>query len=246
VGVVGLLLGAAGAWWWTRDAGVAPQSTTPAAVSATDAPVTPVADTAPALPPLDRMDTFLRALFGALSSNPAWARWLATDDLIRQMANGIDVISRGASPAKELASLRPPGGFTTAGRRGSQTIDPVSYRRFDGIVAFVTMLDPQMVADAYRTIQPRLDEAYRALGRSESGVDAAVAAALQTLIDTPTVAAPLRVVPGPGASYVFADPDLERLPPAQKQLLRMGPENADRIRTRLREIHRALETPSAR
>ena len=40
--------------------------------------------------------------------------------------------------------------------------------------------------------------------------------------------------------YEFADPNLESLPDAQKQLLRMGPENQARVVAKLREIGAAL------
>jgi hypothetical protein len=186
------------------------------------------------------MDTFLRALIGALSSNPTLARWLATDDLMRQMAVAIDSVSRGQSPAKNLAVLRPQDVIAVRGQRAQMSIDPQSYRRYDSLTAAVMSLNPKGVAEAYRTIQPRLEEAYRALGTSENTVDEAVIVALQVLIATPDVRDPIRVVPGKGATYAFADPRLEALPPIQKQLIRMGPANAAAINERLREIADAI------
>jgi len=231
-------LGAGGAWWWARQA--TPPARPGAAKTGTDAAVRPE-DAARPLPPLDQMDTFLRALLGTLSSSPELASWLTTDDLIRQMANGIDRIANGASPARELSVLKPKGSFAASQRRSEITIDPATYRRFDGLAALVSSLDARAVADAYRTIRPRLDEAYRHLGRTEAGIDAAVTAALQQLIDTPDVPDPIRLVHGQGASYAFADPSIERLPPIQKQLIRMGPDNLNRVRTRLREIKQAID-----
>jgi hypothetical protein len=240
--LVGLLVGAAGAWWWARDRGGQPA---PAAPRAATEAVIPPAPAAIELPPLGQMDIFLRALLGSLSASPELARWLATDDLIQQMAHAIDVVSRGQSPAAELGVLRPDGTFLTSGTR-SVAIDPASYRRFDGLARAIASLDPASVAAAYRTIQPRLDEAYRRLGRTTIGVDQAVAAALQVLIETPDVTDPIRLVPGPGATLAFADPQLERLPAAQKQLLRMGPEHAARVKGTLRAIKAAIETPRPR
>lgn len=244
VAVLGLALGGVGAWWWLRDRGTTPSPT--AATSGTDQAIAPAAEPVRPLPPLHQMDTFLRALLGGLSSSPELARWLAGDDLIRLMADGIDRVSRGHSASRDATALRPPGLFAIRGSRQQSTIDPASFRRYDGIAAMVSSLDARSVADAYRTIQPRLDEAYRALGRSEGSVDDAVDVALQVLIDTPVVRGPLRVVPGTGATYAYADPELEGLPPAQKQLLRMGPDNVERIQQRLREIKQAIETSATR
>jgi hypothetical protein len=243
IAVLGLIAGAAGAWWWARDRGQPAPAT--AARTATDAILTP----APApieLPPLGQMDIFLRALLASLSASPELARWLATDDLIQQMAHAIDLVSRGQSPSPELSVLRPEGLFQTSGSSRATTIDPATYRRFDGLARAVASLDPASVAAAYRTIRPRLEEAYRGLGRTTLTVDQAVAAALQVLIDTPQVADPVRLVPGPGATLAFADPELQRLPAAQKQILRMGPENATRVKTALVGIKSAIETPPPR
>ncbi len=242
--LVGLALGAAGAWWWARDR-LAPGAPARPATTGTEAAVAPPEAARP-LPPLDQMDIFLRTLLAPLSASPALARWLATDDLIRQMANGIDRVSRGASPARDVSVLRPSSGFSTTGRSNALAVDAASYRRYDGLAALVAALDARAVADVYRTIQPRLDEAYRGLGTSEGGVDNAVSVALQLLIDTPAVSGPIRLMPGPGVTFAFADASLEQLPPAQKQLLRMGPENVARIQARLREIKSAIDTSQVR
>jgi hypothetical protein len=186
------------------------------------------------------MDTFLRALLGALSSHPDFARWLATDDLIHQLANGIDRISRGQSPAAELAVLRPTADLDVVRRGSTITIDPASFARYDRHAAIVESLEARGVVAAYRTIQPRLDEAYRALGRSEAGVDDAIDAALEQLLDVPVPSVPITVVPGKGATYAYSDPELEKLSPIQKQLLRMGPDNVRRIQTTLRAIRSEL------
>jgi hypothetical protein len=239
--IAGLLLGGGLAWWWASDRAIAPA--TVSAVSATEGVVAPAAS-ARALPPLGQMDIFLRTLLSALSASPEFARWLATDDLIRQMARGIDAVSRGQIP--DVPVLTPQDSFAVAGDRNRLTIDQTSYRRYVPLATLVTSMDPEAVARAYRTIQPRLDEAYRALGRSDTGVDAALQAALQVLLSTPTPRDPVKLVPGRGATYAYADPALEQLLPVQKQLMRMGPANQARVQARLREIKTALDTSGTR
>ena len=238
IALVGLILGGAGAWWWIRTNRAA-EPATPVTAPGTEAAVTAPGEPARPLPMLGQMDTFLRAMLGSLSAHPEYVRWLATDNLIRQMANVIDRVSRGLSPAPEVAVLRPQGDFDVT-RGGPTTISPANFRRYDGLASVVESLDAKAVVEAYRTIHPRLDEAYRALGRTEGGVDHAIDVALQTLIDTPVPVEPVRVISGKGATYVFADDKYEQLQPAQKQLLRMGPDNIRRIQARLREIQALL------
>ena len=237
VAAAGLVLGGGAAWWWTRADRTPPVAS---ATNSTEAVVGAGKVPERTLPPLGQMDTFIRALLGALSTHPDFVRWLATDDLIRQMANGIDRISRGQSPSADLATLRPSADFAAQGRRGAFTIDPASYGRYDRHAALLESLEARGVAEAYRTLQPRLDEAYRALGRTLGGVDAALNAALTLLLATPVVEGPIALVPGKGASYAYQDPALENLAPIQKQLLRMGPDNVRRIQARLRAIRAEL------
>lgn len=238
IGAIALVLGGIGGWWWSHRERPQPDATP--AVNATEEAL-PEAAPRRELPPLEQMDTFVRALASALSSHPTLARWLATDDLVEQMAVAIDRISRGQSPARQLSVLRPDDVMVVRGTRGQMTIDPESYRRYDSIAAAVMSLNAKGVAEAYRTIEPRLDEAYRALGTSENTVDEALAVAIDVILATPDVQDPIRVVPGRGATYAFADPTLEALRPVQKQLILMGPANAAAIKERLREIAEAIK-----
>jgi hypothetical protein len=235
-----VLLVAGGAWWMTRRT-TAPVNDSPRAVTATDAPIVDRPVEPPVkLPPLDEMDDFLRPLLSALTSRPELARWLATDDLIRQLAAAISQASVGNSPARDFRVLAPQEPLTTGGRPTQRTIDPESYRRYNGLVTAVTSADASAVAKIYRTIRPRLNEAYRSMGNPDRDVDNAVRNALDILLDTPIVKGPVRVVEGSGATWSYADPDLESLLPTQKQLVRMGPANTETLQVWLRALRNAL------
>jgi hypothetical protein len=230
---------AGGAWWMLRR-GETPANTSASAVSATDAPIDRRGEAPVTLPPLSEMDGFLRPLLSALSTRPELAAWLATDDLVRQMAFAIDQAAAGSSPARDFKVIAPKGAFTTTGRGRSRTIDPASYRRYDGVVATITSIDPAAVAKIYRTIQPRLDEAYRGMGNPGGDVDRALQQSLAILLDTPVVTDPIRVVEAGGAAWEYADPKLESLEPTQKQLLRLGPRHTEAVLTWLRALNTQL------
>lgn len=235
--VIVVLLGA-GAWWMSRQPAVTNAS--PAAVTATEAPITapppPVA-----LPPLDDMDGFLRPLLSALSSRPELARWLATDDLVRQLAAAIDQASQGDNPAGGFKELAPASGLAVARRNNRRIIDPNGYKRYDGLVKTVTSLDASAVARIYRTIRPRLNEAYQNMGHPGGDVDVAVQQALDILLDTPVVKGPVALVEGAGARWAYEDPHLEALTPTQKQLVRMGPAHTDTMLVWLRAFQAGIE-----
>ena len=64
-------------------------------------------------------------------------------------------------------------------------------------------------------------------------------AVIDELLATPRVTGPVRLIK-PEAYYLFTDPELESLTSGQKILLRMGDDNAERVRARLVEIREAL------
>jgi hypothetical protein len=200
-----------------------------------DKPVPPPVD----LPPLEQMDAFLRPLLAALSSRPELAQWLATDDLVRQLAMAIDQASAGGTPARDFKVIAPATRFQAAGRGDRHTIDPASYKRYDGLVRTLTSIDASRVAQIYKTIRPRLNEAYRGIGHPEGNVDAALERTIDILLDTPSTKDPIALT-ADGAGWAYADADLEDLAPAQKQLLRMGPAHADAVKVWLRALKAAL------
>lgn len=240
VGSVIVALIAGGAWWMSRR----PEGATnlsPRAVTATEAPIDKPTEPPPGpLPPLEQMDEFLRPLLAALSSRPELSRWLATDDLVRQLAMAIDQAATGGSPARDFKVLAPRTPFTTGGRATLRTIDPASYRRYDGLVGTVTSIDAAAVAKIYRRIRPRVNEAYKGLGHPEGDVDRAIQNALDILLATPVVKAPVAVV-ADGGTWAFADPELESLLPTQKQIVRMGPAHTETVLVWLRALQSALQ-----
>jgi hypothetical protein len=191
------------------------------------------------LPPLDLTDTLVREMLGALSSRPELAAWLATDGLIRNFVASVDAVANGSTPSAQLRPLAPARPFIVNSRGAGATIDPRSYERYDGIAATVDALDANGLAHAYSTLRPRLDEAYRELGYPDGKIDSAVERAVGHLLEAPLLERAVEVQ-RLAVFYQFADPRVERLSAAQKQLLRMGPGNQRLIQDKLRGIARAL------
>jgi hypothetical protein len=125
-------------------------------------------------------------------------------------------------------------------RSGKTTIDPASYARYDGLVTTITSIDASKVAQIYKTIRPRMNEAYQGLGHANGNVDTALQRTLDLLIDTPVVKDPIALRETGGAGWAYENADLESLMPAQKQLLRMGSANVDRLLVWLRALQNAL------
>lgn len=236
-----LVLVVAGAWYWLASADDDDASLTPTAAAdtaATDA----AADSAADLPPLDASDELVRRTAAELSSRPQLAEWLATEDLARRFVGSVVTVASGRSPRDELAFMEPEGDFQVRGDT-ARAVDPATYRRYDPIVATFVSLDTQGTAELYRRLRPLFQQAYRDLGFREGSFDGTMARAVEELLAVPVREEPVAVVPGGATGFVYRDSTLEALSPAQKHLLRMGPENVRRVQSKLRELADAIDLP---
>jgi hypothetical protein len=191
------------------------------------------------LPPLSESDPFLREILGKLSSHPFLASFLEADDLVRKIVVAVANVAEGVSPAKQLHHVRPEERLAVVETTARIVIDPESYRRYDATAELFSSLDAGAVAGIYRTLEPLLEEAHSELGLPAGKFRDTLSRAIDVLLLVPVVEGPirLRVV---SVNYAFEDPALEKLSPAQKHLVRMGPENTRRIQRKLAELKTAL------
>jgi hypothetical protein len=238
--VIAILAVGGGVYYWlTRPIADSGTTTTEATVPA-PAPAAPAAEAPIDVPPLADSDAVVRTLIAALSSHPLIARWLTTNGLIRNMAVVVENIAYGSLPSTHLRPLRPTGPFRVLQRGDQILVDPRNYGRFDGMADAVASVDAAGAAKLYRGLRPRLQEAYAELGREEP-FDEALREAIDTLLEVPVPSGNVRLEPESAVEYRYADPELQQLSPAQKQLLRMGPRNIRVIQGKLRDFLAALE-----
>lgn len=196
------------------------------------------------LPPLDESDAIVRDLVAKLSSHPRVAAWLTTDGLIRNFAVTVVNIADGRTPAQHLKKVAPSGAFQVRQDGHRIYLDPRSYARYDGHAEAVGALDAQGTARLHATLKPRIEEANRELGTG-ADFDAVFERAIVSLLRTPVVEGDI-LLQADSVAYRFADPALESLTHAQRQLLRMGPRNQRIVQGKLREIARYLGIPDER
>jgi hypothetical protein len=225
-----------------------PVTTAPQRIEAPRQPVQPLGGKAASivLPPLDETDPFVRDLVTQITSHPRVAAWLATEGLIRNFVVVVSSIADGRTPSRQLRVLRPSAGFTVVKRGGDLYMDPRSFERYDGLAAAAASIDPAGAARLYATLKPRIEDAYRELGVPDTPFDRTLERAIALLLGTPPLEDSVRAEPQGGVAYGFAAPEVEALPAAQKQLLRMGPRNVRSIRSSLRAIALALGIPAER
>jgi hypothetical protein len=249
--VLVLLLIALGIFgWYSRRARSIPQQTSatpPAEGRATRSPTPPLGGAGEdiELPPLGESDALVRLLVNRLSTHPAVAAWLTSDDLIRDATVVVQNVAAGETPARHLRQVGPEGAFAVRAESGDTFVDPRSHQRYNWLADAVASIDTEGAARLYSTLRPRVEEAYAELGSPESRFDATLERAIVLLLQTPVVEGDVRLVTR-GALYAYADPRLEALSPAQKQLVRTGPRNTRLMQEKLRAIALALGIPEDR
>lgn len=192
------------------------------------------------LPSLAESDDFLRDIAARLSSHSEWLSWLATDDLVVRFVAGVDEVARGDLPTSQVRFLVPKRGFSALSTAGRSYLGDQSQRRFNRLAAVVAGLDARGVADLYGRLRPLFRDAYRELGYPNADFDAVLAKAMRKVLEAPNLDGTVELVPAL-RSYKYADPRLEALPPVQKLMLRLGPDNAELVKAKLREIAAALD-----
>ncbi|MDX1503898.1 MAG: DUF3014 domain-containing protein [Thermoanaerobaculia bacterium] len=229
------------AWWlWWRPA-PPPPTPVPVATPAAPAPE-PTAEELPAeepLPTLDASDELVRELAAELSSHPRLIAWLANDELLRRFTVATANVAEGVNPRRHLTFLEPRGEFSAVPRGDRIVVNPASYERFETAVQVFESLDSQGLAEAYRRLEPLVEQAYLDLGYPEGGFRTTLLAAFRRLLAVPRPQGDVVLERGV-ESYRYADPELEGLSGAGKQLLRMGPRNVARVQAKLVEIGLAL------
>jgi hypothetical protein len=198
-----------------------------------------------ALPPLDETDPVVRELVGKLSANPVVAAWLTTDSLILNFVAVTSRIANGVTPVAELKAIGPVPRFATRTARDNTYIDRSSYRRYDRYAQAVAALDARGVAELYKTLNPRIKEGYARLTSGDEPFDPVLEKAIVDLLKVPVVEGEIELYPH-GTVWAFADPRLQEMSAAQKQLLRMGPQNVRTVQGKLREIATNLGIPESR
>ena len=234
----------AGGLWYVSSRRQPPPAATASVdeqAAVTEAPKGPLVKAADIdLPPLPQTDPIVRELVARLSSHATVAAWLATTGLVSNFTVVTLNIAEGRTPAQFLRPIAPQGRFraTTAGEE--LFVDPRSYERYNLVGDAVSGLDPVGTASLYLTLKPRINDAYRELGHPEGDFDRVLERAIGVLLKTPAPDEKAALHPK-GVTYAYSDRTLESLPPAQKQLLRLGPRNGQAVRSKLAEVAALLQ-----
>jgi hypothetical protein len=222
------------------------------------APAEPVPASAPLQHPVAVPDQPLQAheipsALGGLLGTKAVATFLQTDAFARRFAATVDSLAREHSPVAMWPVLPTPGRFLVEERADGPVIAAENASRYTPLVLLAGTIDVPAAVRLYRSMYPLLQQAHRELGFGDRYLNDRVVAVIDVLLATPDApeAPRLELMPvkGPVPSlqpwvrYQFADPELEALSAGQKILVRVGPVNQRRLKSKLEELRKELTGP---
>jgi len=197
----------------------------------------PVPEVEP-LPTLNESDEVVVARMDELLSDQVMSL-MVTDDLIRRGVVYVDNIAKGKVALSHAPVERPKESFKVI-EGDILTIDPNSYERYTPYVKLFTSLSAAQVIRMYDEYKPLINEAYAEIGYEGDAFTGTLEEAIDVLLDTPEPKGDMPLVRN-SVTYQYAYSEWENLPDAQKQLLRMGPENMKKVKAALRNIKAKLE-----
>ena len=188
------------------------------------------------LPPLGESDEYFRLglvdLFGAPLQT-----WLADSGIIQRVVATVDNLPRShvAERIRPLGNLQDSFLVDSQDASGDYWINTDNYHRYDLLIDLALSADVNDVADLYRRFYPLFQTAYVDLGYPDGYFNDRLVEVIDHLLETPEVDGRIALV-RPHVLYEYQDPDLEAMSSGQKLMLRMGSDNAARVKARLSEF----------
>lgn len=187
----------------------------------------------------------LRQELYRLASRKALEDLLYLEDLPRRAVATADNLPR-ENVAMQVRAFKPvPGQFRVSGSDDSLVLDERNYQRYTPMVKLLELLDTKQATALFVRFYPLFQREYQSLGYPNRYFNDRVVAAIDDMLTAPQPQGPIRLVQ-PQVLYRFADPQLESLSAGQKMMIRMGPDNAARVKAKLRAIRRELTAGPAR
>ncbi len=191
----------------------------------------------PEAPPvtLAESDDAVAGALGHLLGSERVRQWVYADALVRRFVATVDNVTR-PSVALKVRSLQPVAGQFQVVRDGDAiTLATENSARYAPLVQALERVDAKQLAGIYLRFYPLFQQAYEDLGYPRAYFNDRLVTAIDHVLATPELSTAPRLKQ-PKVLYEYEDPELEGLSAGQKALLRMGPDNARRVKAKLRAL----------
>ena len=191
------------------------------------------------LPALMVSDTTMLNTLAELFGPASLGRVFYEDAIIHRFVSTVDNLPRKSAPARNLPVKPLAGSLLTSTTDGNLSISADNASRYAPYVQLADAIDTKNLVSAYVHFYPLIQQDYRDLGYPKGYFNDRLIEAIDDMLATPESSTAVQLVQ-PKVLYEYADPALEARSSGQKIMLRMGPENAARVKAKLRQIRSEL------
>jgi hypothetical protein len=196
------------------------------------------------LPALMVSDTPMQNALADLFGSATLGKIFYEDAIIHRFVSTVDNLPRKTLPLRYLP-VKPVGSaFAASGGDQALAIGADNAARYAPYARIADAIDAKTLVGVYVHFYPLLQQDYVALGYPHGYFNDRLVQTIDDLLAAPDVTSPLALVQ-PKVLYLYSDPDLESRSAGQKIMMRMGADNATRIKAKLREIRALLTGPGA-
>lgn len=210
----------------------APQPPAPAVDKPAPVQTAPQAQPSSSLPSLDNSDSLMRDKLALLMGRQSFAELVVPTALVRRIVATVDNLPRETAPRRMIPLAAVPGRY-----------EPSNFSRYAPYVRVFEAIDERALVQDYARAYPLFQRAYEELGHAGKQFNDRLLQAIDDLLAAPDRAA-IELIQ-PRVHYEFADPDLETRSAGQKIMLRMGTQNAARVKAKLELVRREIVAASA-
>lgn len=204
------------------------------------------------LPALNQSDVAVIAALQGLSVD-GLLQLVISEEILRKFVRAVDGVEEGKLITEYRPIVSPQGALiadsfhvnVAGGELGEQQdveqfrMSEQNYKRYDMYVTVLSALNTDAVVSMYKRFYSLLNEAYKEMGLTKGNFHSVLIRAIDNLLAAPDATNDMILV-RPKVYFEFADPALEKLPATQKLMLRMGPQNEQRVKTTLRSLRAKL------
>ena len=202
------------------------------------------------MPSLGESDKVVQGTLLGLVGREAVLRFFNVGDYIRRFVVTVDNLPSKRAAVRLWPVNPTPGQFLVTKTGDTTTLSAENFKRYEPFVRLVQSVDTAKAVALYVRFYPLIQQAYEELGYPGKYFNDRLIEVIDHLLATPDIAGPIRLtlpkVEGsikldrPWVLYEFADPALESRSAGQKILLRMGIDNAERLKAKLRDLRSKL------
>ena len=182
------------------------------------------------LPSLENSDAMMRQSAAELVGRKAFEALVRPTQLVRNIVATVDNLPRETAPARVMPLEPVPGRFLPT---------PENAARYAPYVSVLETLDARALVQRYIDSYSLFQQAYAELGYPNRNFNDRLVEAIDDLLAAPELAVAPELEQ-PMVLYEYADEDLQRRSAGQKIMMRMGADNAKRVKAKLREVRREL------